>query len=98
MAGLDSTWDQRDLFAWDRETSPREQDEDDRRPYDVMKVMSVERDHQLNVALEREDLGDQGTNQGTNVTKASDVKDNEVTSANTRPMTTFKNFNLNFVS
>jgi len=75
-----------------------EQHEDDRRPYDVMKVMSVERDHQLNVALEREDLGDQGTNQGTNVTKASDVKDNEVTSANTRPMTTFKNFNLNFVS
>jgi len=41
-----------------------------------MKVMSVERD-QLNVALERGDLGDQGTNQDTNVTKASDVKDNE---------------------
>ena len=97
MAGLDSTWDQRDLFAWDRETSPREQDEDDRRPYDAMKVMSVEH-YQLKVALEREDLGDQGTNQDTNVTKASDVKDNEVTSANTRPMTTFKNFNLNFVS
>ena len=83
-----------------RETSrrePREQDEDDRWPYDVMKVMSAERD-QLNVTLEREELGDQGTNQDTNVTKASDVKDNEVTSANTRPMTTFKNFNLNFVS
>ena len=62
-----------------------------------MKVMSVERD-QLNVTLEREELGDQGTNQDTNVTKASDVKDNEVTSANTRPMTTFKNFNFNFVS
>ena len=61
-----------------------------------MKVMSVERD-QLNVALERGDLGDQGTNQDTNVTKASDVKDNEVTSAKTRPMTTFKNINLNFI-
>ena len=83
-----------------RETSrrePREQHEDDRRPYDVMKVMSVERD-QLNVALERGDLGDQGTNQDTNVAKASDVKDNKVTSANTRPMTTFKNFNFNFIS